>query len=130
MVFACAAAVATIAAARDAPEESKAADSVKLTISVPKAGLYAGEAIELQLSLTNPGLELVTIVRRSVWLNYTLSVVDPSGVAVSESAYAARTKEGAEAGYRSIRQIKPGEEVAEMLDLDKMFEMKSPAFTK
>jgi hypothetical protein len=65
-----------------------------------------------------------------VWLNYALSVIDPSGTAVPESAYAARAKEGAEAGYRSIRQIKPGEEVVETLDLDKMFEMKKPGIYK
>ena len=127
---ACAAAVATIAAAWDAAGETNAADSVRLTISAPKAGFYAGEAIKLQLSLTNSGSEPVTIVGRSVWLNYTLSVIDPSGAAVPESAYAARAKEGAEAGFRSIGQIKSGEEVAEMLDLDKMFEMKKPGIYK
>jgi hypothetical protein len=120
--------VATIAAAGDSAEET--ADSVRLTISVPKAEFYAGEAIKLHSSLTNSGLEPVMIVQRSVWLNYTLSVIDPSGAAVPESAYAVKAKEGAEAGYLSIRQIKSGEEFAEMLDLDKMFEMKKPGIYK
>ena len=112
---------------QEAPSKSS---SVTLTITGPKGEFNAHEEIKLLVSLTNSSSDPVTIVQRSHWLNYTLSVTDPSGKVLPETAYSTQAKDGAEAGYRAIRQVKPGEGVGDTLDLDKMFEMKKPGVYK
>ena len=110
--------------------QEAAGGSLSLTISAPKGEFNAREEIKLLVSLKNSDAQLVTIVQRSHWLNYTLSATDPNGEVLPETLYSTERKDAAEAGYLAFRQVKPGEEVAETLDLDKMFERKTPGVYK
>lgn len=105
-------------------------ENARITIATTQNEFKSGDDIKLAISLKNSGTEPLTIVQRSHWLNHVLSVSDANGNQVPETPAAVAAKEGAEAGFRVKRQLMPGEELKEVFDLNKAFELKKPGVYK
>lgn len=107
-----------------------ATDKVRITIAADKNQYKPGEEIKLSIAIENSSTQPITIVQRSHWLNHLLSVSNAQGRQLPERKEAAAIKNAAEAGYRAMRQLAPGEALKEELDLQQLFDLKKPGVYK
>lgn len=77
--------------------------------------------VPVTITLKNTGNAPISLVVRSAWLDHILSLEDERGNKVPETAHAAATKDGAEAGRRAIRRLAPGETISDTIELEKVF---------
>jgi hypothetical protein len=105
-------------------------ENVRITIAADKSQYKPGEEIKLSISLENASAQPMTIVQRSQWLNHILSVIDARGRLLGERPEAAVAKNGAEAGFRAVRQLAPGEVLKEELSLNGFFNLEKPGVYK
>jgi hypothetical protein len=108
------------------PVGPEAAAGVKLLVSLEKTSFSLGETIPLAVTLRNDGAGDVWIVQRSQWLTPRVLVTDESGKPVPWSKEGKARREAAEAGYRSIRHLAPGETVRDVIEIDKAFRPTGP----
>jgi len=107
-----------------APEES-----LKITIVAAQNSVNAGDPIEITVTMKNMSDHDITMVavgsNSKAELNYEIITRDKNGEMLNKTIYGKGLKGGV-AGSRKLFTLKPGAEITETSDINKLYDMSMP----
>lgn len=96
----------------------------RLAVSLPEGRLLAGRGLELTLVFRNEGPSDAELSRSWLWTEYQLKVEDAAGRAVPATRFARQVASGGRgAGVQGFLKVRPGEDVADTLLLNRLFDL-------
>src|SRR5262249_21543663 len=103
--------------------------SLKITIVAAQNSVKAGDPIEITVTMKNMSDHDITMVavgsNSKAELNYEIIARDKNGEMLNETIYGKGLKGGV-AGSRKLFTLKPGAEITETSDINKLYDMSMP----
>lgn len=105
-------------------------EDLAISLSTEQSVFRPGDSIKLNIALKNVGATPATIVVRSPWIDFDLSVRDESGNELPPTQFLQMKREASVEGRLRTQKLMPGEAFVETVDLDKAYNLNKTGLYK